>query len=101
MHMKVGTKGLDEGYDPHMQDVCKLLKDTWNSISEKTIAQCWTKADIFLRSIQSILIMLHGKVKKRDKQVDDSGVAEIVELLSRIGLDDDDDAIPDPELFNV
>ncbi|PXF44594.1 hypothetical protein BWQ96_05671 [Gracilariopsis chorda] len=45
--------------------------------------------------------MLHGKMKETDKQVDEAGVVKIVELLSRIRLQNYDDAFPDPEFFNL
>ena len=49
-NMKGGTKGLDEGHEPHVLDVCELLSDAWDSISEKTIARCWMKPTFFLEA---------------------------------------------------
>ncbi|PXF45097.1 Jerky protein-like [Gracilariopsis chorda] len=100
MHMNRGTKGLEEGYDSHMLDVCELLKEAWHSNSEKTVARCWIKADIFRHSVQSIFIIVNDKMKKTDKQMDEAGIAKILDLLSRIRLHDDDDAIPDAKIFN-
>ena len=37
--MKAGMKGLDEGYDPHMLDVCDLIYEAWEDVSERTVAR--------------------------------------------------------------
>lgn len=87
-HMQAGTKGLDEGHDPHMLDVCELLYEAWESISEKCIARCWLKADILPRDVQNKLTLLHGKVKKASKMVDDKDISKITALISEIRLHD-------------
>ena len=60
--MKAGTKGLDEGFDPHMLDVSDILCTAWSKITVKTIARCWIKADILPREMHLLLRDEHGKV---------------------------------------
>ena len=38
--MKSGTKGIGEGYDPHMLDVAEMVFDTWKDVTQQTIVRC-------------------------------------------------------------
>ena len=37
--MPVGTRGLDQGYPPHMLDTARMLKLAWGEVDETTIAR--------------------------------------------------------------
>ena len=87
-NMKAGMRGLDEGYDPHMLDVADLVKQPWEGVSEKTIAQCWIKADILPRAVQGELPGVFGKVrglKRLDDEYEDQ-LGEVVDGLRSLKL---------------
>ncbi|PXF48393.1 Jerky protein-like [Gracilariopsis chorda] len=55
-NMRPSMKGLDEGHDPHMLEVTELLRSAWESVSSRTVARCWTKADILPRCMQAEIL---------------------------------------------
>eukprot|EP00171_Calliarthron_tuberculosum_P003380 IDg3380t1 len=84
-------KGLDEGYDPNMLDVCDLIFEAWEDVSERTLARCWLKADILPRSTSNKLIGIHGKVKREKKFIEEVDILSIAEIFSKIQLSSTED----------
>ena len=46
-----------------MLDVCDLILEAWEDISDRSLARCWIKAGILPRGANSKLIGIRGKVK--------------------------------------
>ena len=87
-HLKAGTRGLDEGYDPHMLDATELVGEAWEKISVATIARCWTKAKILPTEVQEALIMKHGKPSVReDVRRKRDELDRFAEILKKLQLD--------------
>ena len=59
---KSGTKGIAQGYDPHLSDVCEMVHISWEAISEETIARCWLKCGILPSGHEAALTTDYGKV---------------------------------------
>lgn len=53
-HLKAGTRGLDEGYDPHMLEATEWVGETWKKISVATVARCWINAKILPPEMQEV-----------------------------------------------
>ncbi|PXF44914.1 Tigger transposable element-derived protein 6 [Gracilariopsis chorda] len=85
-NMKPGMKGLDEGHDLHMLDVTELLRSAWESVSSRTVARCWTKADILPRCMQADLVGEHGKRDRIDHAAGDAEVRKLCTMLSSLKL---------------
>lgn len=82
---KAGMKGMEEGYDPHMLDVSRLVAASWDDVSVATIARCWRKASILPASHEADILNLHGKIKKRS-DVENKAAEEIVACFSKLSL---------------
>ena len=38
-----GMRGMGHGYDPNMLDVAEMVHYSWQTVSQMTVARCWTK----------------------------------------------------------
>jgi len=45
-NMRPGTKGLAEGYAPHLADVMDILHEVWKEISAQKVKNCWEKTTL-------------------------------------------------------
>lgn len=85
--MPAGTKGLDEGHDPHLLDVSELIDEAWDSLTVRTIARCWIKADILPRFMHHELIFEHGKpTESLKRECYRREVEEISRLLEKMKM---------------
>ena len=69
-----------------MLDVCDLIYDAWEDVSERTVASSRIKADILPRCVVNNLIGIHGKVKREKDFIEPDDISAIVEKLSKINL---------------
>lgn len=44
--LTAGTKGLHEGYDPHILNVARMEKQTLDGVSQESVASCWVESEI-------------------------------------------------------
>eukprot|EP00984_Skeletonema_dohrnii_P031549 scaffold24154_cov78-Skeletonema_dohrnii-CCMP3373.AAC.1 len=44
--MLAGTKGLSEGYPPHLRDVMDILFEVWEEVDPSAIRRCWIKSQL-------------------------------------------------------
>lgn len=84
-----GMNGIAEGYEPHMLDVTRLVKQSWESVSQMTIARCWMKARCLPSGMNAELNSTFGRMRNSSRSDE---VMELVDLLGqlRIGADDSD-----------
>jgi len=52
---KRGTRGLQEGADPHILDAMELCGRAWSDISERTVARCWAHTGVLPQHFTQIL----------------------------------------------
>ena len=52
---KRGTRGLQEGAEPHILDAIELCSRAWSDISERTVARCWAHTGVLPRYYTRIL----------------------------------------------
>ena len=86
VNWKAGTKGIDQGYDPHMSDVCGMGLISWESKSEETIARCWLKCDILPPGHEATLLSSHGKVIGTRKLRNDSEYEMLLTLFNELKI---------------
>lgn len=56
-----GTRGVDEGYPPHVLDVAEEVERIWDLISQQTVVRCWIKSKVLPVGVQSTLAASFGK----------------------------------------
>lgn len=76
-------KGMDDGYDPHLVDFSRFVRETLDDISIETVARCWPKAHILSPAHEAELIIRHGKQRF---QSDPHWAEEVVGLFGKLTL---------------
>lgn len=84
---KNGMKGMEEGYDPHMLDVSRLVFESWNDVGQSTIARCWVKSKILPPTMDAELNNEWGKTKAKSTE---EAAGDLVKMLSSISIDSRD-----------
>ena len=46
VNMASGTKGLEQGYTPHLRDVMDILHGIWRRIRPEDVRNCWIKSTV-------------------------------------------------------
>lgn len=62
--LMTGTRGIREGYAPHMLDVSEQVQLIWDKMTQKTVVRCWIKASCLPSTWQSALKGKFGKPPK-------------------------------------
>ena len=44
--MRNGTRGLSEGYPPHLRDVMDILFEVWEEVKLSSVHNCWVKSQL-------------------------------------------------------
>lgn len=81
-----GMKGIDEGHDPHLLDVSKMVEESWSNVSQSTIARCWVKANVLPLPHACDITSSEGKMSNTQNSEDVKAMTKMVEQLS-ISLD--------------
>jgi len=84
---KAGTKGLQEGYEPHALDAMELISKAWACVSERTISRCWAHSQILPKEYTE---ELRERWPKRVRTVSRPRIEVNVEI-------DENELDPDPE----
>lgn len=56
-----GTKGIDEGHDPHVLDVAETMLQIWNAVNQCTVSRCWIKSNVLPLSVERDVSTRFGK----------------------------------------
>lgn len=56
------TRGISDGYDPHMLEPGQLVKKKSAPVSAETIARCWMKTGTLPIGLQAELTSQHRKM---------------------------------------
>lgn len=92
---KAGMKGMDEGYDPHMGDVSRLLEASWKKVSQATIASCWVKVKIFPSVSEADL---SNEWRKKRCKTTMEAAAEVVLLFESLSVPGNEKALKESNL---
>lgn len=66
-----GMKGLAEGYSAHLLDAMEILKDSWDSLEETAIENCWLRAQTLPKIMEADLKNAFGGSRLRGESVSD------------------------------
>lgn len=61
--LKAGMKGLSEGFDPHILDVCVIDEERWAPVTQETDVSCRIKANVLSLGMNNSLSLECGKFK--------------------------------------
>ena len=81
-HKVAGIKGMEEGYDPHMVNVSRIVRDSWDMVSDMKIVLFWVKSKVLPKGIQTKVKSLFWRMKPQEKEYSVQDTLLLFELMT-------------------